>query len=194
MIIIPLIVLGVEIIGIIIYALVSSEWLANKYANKLENAWVFVDLGSHYKPVKGQMIYSSTVAETYAYKFEGKYREVTVPERYPVKYYKRRRIIYANFTKSVAISMPGGEPSIHKFSEEQLSSHHLEWSAVELVKTIKKQGFQLSGMMIVIGLIVIAAIVGGIIYFQSHKNSANKPATTTGITVTTMPSNGNKTK
>jgi hypothetical protein len=176
--------IGVEIIGVIIYAVVKSDWLAKKFANRLDLAWVFVDLGSHDEPVKGNLIHASGTAYTYAYRFEGLYHEVTCPRDYPIKYFKRCRKIYADISKTVALSFPAGDQSIHKFSEEQFSSHHLEWSHVEMIKTIKKQAVGIPMTLLIIIAIIILATGGGIWWYTNHNK---KPAVQAPAVTTTAP-------
>jgi hypothetical protein len=171
MMILAFVVIGLEIIAIIVYVLLSSEWLAKFFYDKIENATVHVWNGKGYQPVKATLI-DTTIIYTYRYKIYGTYHHVGVPDSYPVQYEKRRRMIYAQIGTVIPIALPGKEAI--KYCESEIASNMAIESVKAAFMAIKKKGFQLSLTMILIGVLVIAAIGGGIWYYTSHNKSVPK--------------------
>jgi hypothetical protein len=176
-----MIILVLEILGIIIYAIVTSDWFAKKFADKIENATVHVWNGKGYEPVKGKLINIVSGEYIYQYRWFKAYQEVHCPASYKIQYEKRRRIIFAQAGRYLPIPIFPQDESIKNYSEAMLSQGQLVYSCVELVKTLKKSGIQITAtMLLIIGLVILAA-GGGIWYFNS-KNHKTTP--TNGITTT----------
>lgn len=170
-----------EMVGVVIYAIVSSEWFARKFSDKIENATVHVWNGKGYDPVKGQLI-DTTLYETYRYKIHGEFHTVDLNGDYPVVYEKRKRVIYATIGRVWADTIPGHDPI--RYSESENATKMCKESVREAFKALKKNGLQLSAAMILIICLVLAAIGGGAWYYTSHNKKAvvtNQPKVTTTV-------------
>lgn len=169
-----------EMLVAVIYAVVSSEWFARHFADKIEVATVHIWNGKGYDPVKGMLI-DTEMWEVYRYKIHGSFHTVDLLPNYPVVYEKRRRVIYARIGKTWADSIPGLDPV--KYSETDCARNMVTESVKEAFKAIKKKGLQISPiMLIIIGLIVVAVAVGGWYYTSHNKKTATtkpQPITTT---------------
>jgi len=169
----------VEMVGVAIYAVVSSEWFAKFFVDKIENAAVHVWNGKGYDPVKGKLI-DTEMWEVYRYKIHGLYHTVDLSPAYPVVYEKRKRVIFARIGKAWADSIPGLDPV--KYDETIIARNMCTESVKEAFKAIKKKGLQISPvMLIIIGLIVVAVAIGGWFYISHNKKIpvTNKPSVTT---------------
>jgi hypothetical protein len=169
-----------EMIGIVIYAVVSSEWFARHFADKIENATIHVWNGKGYEPVRGKL-FDTELWEVYRYKIYGSYHTVDLQPDYPVVYEKRRRVIFARIGKAWADSIPGLDPV--RYSETDNARSMCTESVKEAFKAIKKKGLQITPvMLILIGLIVVAVAVGGWYYTSHNKKTA---ATKQPVIITT---------
>ena len=74
-----------EMIGVVVYVVLSSEWFARHFADKIEVATVHVWNGKGYDPVKGTLI-DTEMWEVYRYKIHGSYHTVDLLPDYPVVY------------------------------------------------------------------------------------------------------------
>jgi hypothetical protein len=177
--------LAVEIIGIAIYAIVSSEWWARLYSDKIEKATIHVWNGKGWDPKKGQLISVIKGEYIYAYNWYKQIFEVHCPKDYPVQYEKRKREVRAQPGRYLALPLSIEDKSGAGYTEAMLAQGQLVYATVALIKTLKKSGIQITATMLIIGALVIIALVGGIWYYQSHnKASETKPTVTTSTNTT----------
>lgn len=171
----------VELLVIVVYALLSSDWLGKKFADKIERATIHVWNGKGYDPFKGQLI-DTTTGYTYRYKAYGTFHEVDLDDLYPVQYEKRKRIIYAEIGSRTPRPLPGQQAIM--YSETEIARKMAIESVKAAFTAIKKKGFQLSWTIILIAALVVVAVGGGLWYYNNH----NKPAPkATPAVITTRP-------
>lgn len=177
---------AIEVIGILIVLFIRSSWLRKYFGNKIEHATIHVWVGGAFDPVKGKLIHVVDGTYLYRYKYYNIYREVCCPPDYPIIYENGKREVRAQVGRYRALPLFTEGESANS-SESILASGQLVEVFVNIVKSIKKKGIQITGTMILIILLVIALIgAGTYLYMRSQKKAVtpvnNKPAiTTTGI-------------
>ena len=162
---------GIEILGILAVLFVRSSWLRKFFGNKIENATVHVWVGGAFDPVKGKLIHVVDGTYWYRFKYYNVYREVCCPRDYPIIYENGKREVRAQVGRYRALPLfIEGEST--NTSESILASGQLVEVFVNIVKSIKKKGLQITGTMIAIILLVLVLIGGGAwLYMRSQKKT-----------------------
>jgi hypothetical protein len=162
---------GIEILGILIVLFVRSSWLRKFFGNKIENATVHVWTGGAFDPVKGKLFHVVDGEYWYRFKYFNIYREVHCQKDYPIIYENGKREIRAQIGRYNALPLFTPGESINS-SESILASGQLVEVFVNIVKSIKKKGLQITGAMIAIILLILVLIGGaGYLYMRSQKKA-----------------------
>jgi hypothetical protein len=174
---------GIEILGILAVLFVRSSWLRKFFGNKIENATVHVWVGGAFDPVKGKLIHVVDGTYWYRFKYYNVYREVCCPRDYPIIYENGKREVRAQVGRYRALPLFTEGESTNS-SESILASGQLVEVFVNIVKSIKKKGLQITGAMIAIILLILVLIGGaGYLYMRSQKKTTtpvnNQPSITT---------------
>lgn len=165
-----------EIIGIIIYVVMSSDWLGEKFSDSIENATVHIWNGKGYKPFKAKLISIEDGWYKYRYVAYHVERFANLPPDYPIQYEKRKRIIYGQLGTSYPLDLPG-QVGIKWCESDVAKKMHID-ATIAAYKAIKKNGLQISGLMIIIAIIAIVAIGGGLYWYVNHNKTAKAPVIT----------------
>jgi len=174
---------GIEILGILAVLFIRSSWLRKFFGNKIENATVHVWVGGAFDPVKGKLIHVVDGTYWYRFKYYNVYREVCCPRDYPIIYENGKREVRAQVGRYRALPLFTEGESTNS-SESILASGQLVEVFVNIVKSIKKKGLQITGAMIAIILLILVLIGGaGYLYMRSQKKTTtsvnNQPSITT---------------
>lgn len=150
--------------------------------------------GKGFDPVNGSRVSTDIYGEIFKYKYNGVRYEVRIGVNYPSLFVKRGRLIRCRPGFLIALPLGDtnqaydkeGKPYEPQFTEEAVGLQTYGWSLVEWNKSIRGKGATGILTFILIGVIVLMAI-GGIWYYQTHKNSNSNVTNPPGQTITVSP-------
>lgn len=158
-------------------------------ADSPDKAWVFVDIAGRYKTEKGHLLTKTDAGEVFKY---GNNQIVAIPNNrkfYPVKYWKRRRVL--GVCNGNIVASPLGDKQLeHEIGQEtlikELTLSHIGSDMVRAMSSAK-----VSIAMILIVIVITAIVIGGGIFaFNQFQKQSHQQVPATPTTPIILPPSG----
>jgi flagellar basal body-associated protein FliL len=187
------IIIGITILIFLIMAFLLGilfyHWFYS--ADNPEKAWVFIDIAGRYKHVKGRLIDKKAEGEAWEYEIAGRKNIVVIPNDikfYPIKYWKRRRVIGVQNNNIVASPLGDKKPEKETGNISLIKDLTLSHIGSDMVKAMSSGKTNWMILIIIIAIVVIIAVGGGIFLYSKQSQNNLIPATPT--ISTTLPPSG----
>jgi len=187
------IIIGITILIFLIMAFLLGilfyHWFYS--ADNPEKAWIFIDIAGRYKHVKGVLSDKKDTGEVWKYNIAGHKQIVVIPNDikfYPIKYWKRRRVIGVQNGNVVASPLGDKKPEKETGNISLIRDLTLSHIGSDMVKAMSSGKINWLVFIIIIAIVVVIAVGGGIFLYSKQSQKNIIPATPTTSSTTLPPS------